>query len=109
MSMWDSIASGLQDNGGVGMSDPYFSDTPTKSSWSGLAQSLISAGAGVGESFIANANQPNSLSTGYPYTPPPYNPQTYGMTVSGEGNSNMLEYVLIGGAALLLGIFLLRR
>src|SRR6516164_9750022 len=70
MSMWGSISSGLQDNGGVGLSDPYSDTDNIGSSFSQLAVSLVGAAANVGESYAVSSISGGQIApTGNPLAP----------------------------------------
>jgi hypothetical protein len=120
--MWGSIAAGLQDNGGSGMSDPYSDTNSTKSSWDSLAQNLISGAANLGESYVTRSISGGSvIATGNPLAPTTVIPTVQQATqaamsrqiltpgIFGGSNGKIVEYVIFGGMALLLGVLVLRR
>lgn len=108
MSMWGSIASGLQDNGGVGLSDPYSDTDNIGSSFSQLAVQLVGAAANVGESYgVSQLSGGNIVATGNPLAPTTVIPSyqqalQYGSAYNSTSGSTLLEY----GVVALIGIVL---
>src|SRR5438445_198187 len=72
-----SIASMFQDNGGVGVSDPYSDTNNIGSSFSDLATQLVGAAANVGESYaVSQVSGGSVVPTGNPLAPTTVIPTT---------------------------------
>jgi hypothetical protein len=114
-----SISSLLQDNGGVGVSDPYSNTDNIGSSFSDLATQLVGAAANVGESYAVSQISGGSVApTGNPLAPTTvipnasqalypqgsyYNPQP---TTS---SAKIIEYGLVGLVGFLLVMAVARK
>jgi hypothetical protein len=114
-----SISSMLQDNGGVGVSDPYSDTNNIGSSYSDLATQLIGAAANVGESYaVSQVSGGNVVPTGNPLAPTTVIPttqqalqaaqvRTIGQASASSGT--ILEYGVIGVIGLLLVFAVARK
>ena len=110
MSMWGSIAASLQDNGGVGISDPYSDTNNIGSSYSDLATQLVGAAANVGESYAVSQISGGSVApTGNPLAPttviPSIQQQQQMLAYNAQMTSGkLIEYGIIGIIAILVGV-----
>ena len=113
------ISSSLQDNAGVGISDPYFEGGDIGSSWSKLAQDLISGATNIGESYAASSVSGGQvIATGNPLAPTTVLPSLSQATQARQVRSQLAgggfrittgEVVVVGGIAALLVILLALR
>lgn len=114
MSMWGGIAAGLQDNGGVGISDPYSDTDNIGSSFSGLATQLIGAAANIGESYAVSSISGGQLApTGNPLAPTTVIPsaaqqQQLIAAQSAQSSMKLIEYGVVGLIVVLVGVAVLR-
>jgi hypothetical protein len=110
MSMWGGISAGLQDNGGVGISDPYSDTDNIGSSFSSLATSLIGAASNIGESYaISKVSGGQVYPTGNPLAPTMVIPSAQQQTQilqaqNAMQTSKLVEYGVIGLIAILVGV-----
>lgn len=114
MSMWGSISSGLQDNGGVGISDPYADTNNIGSSFSDLATQLVGAAANLGTSYaVAQVSGGQVAPTGNPLAPTTVIPSAaqQSQLLAAQGTvtgMKLVEYGVIGLIAVLVGIAVLK-
>lgn len=114
MSMWGSIASGFQDNGGVGISDPYSDTDNIGSSFSDLATQLVGAAANIGTSYAVSQISGGSVApTGNPLAPTTVLPsasqqQQILSAQKAQSNMKLLEYGAVGLIGVLLVVALTR-
>lgn len=113
-SMWGSVASGMQDNGGVGISDPYSDTDNIGSSFSMLATQLVGAAANVGESYaVSSISGGNLVPTGNPLAPTTVIPnnqqisQIQSAQLAGS-SGKLLELAIVGVIAVLIGVAVLK-
>ena len=110
MSMWGSIASGFQDNGGVGISDPYSDTDNIGSSFSDLATQLVGAAANIGTSYAVSQISGGQVApTGNPLAPTTVLPsaqqqQQILAAQSSQSSMKLVEYGVIGLIAILVGV-----
>lgn len=117
MSLWGSIASGLQDNGGVGLSDPYSDTNNIGSSFSDLATQLVGAAANVGESYaVSSISGGNIAPTGNPLAPTTVIPTTQQALQAAQVNaigtlssSKVIEYGVVGLIAIILVVAVVKH
>ena len=110
MSMWGGISAGLQDNGGVGISDPYADTNNIGSSFSDLATQLVGAAANIGESYgVSRLSGGQVLATGNPLAPTTVIPsvaqqQQMFQAQNAMSGTKLVEYAVIGIIAVLVGV-----
>ena len=115
MSMWGSIAAGLQDNGGVGLSDPYSDTSNTTSSFSSLASQLVSAAANVGESYAVSKSAGGTIvPTGNPLAPTAVIPTPQQSLAAAQANAlamtpKLVEYGLVALLALVGAVLIFKK
>lgn len=114
MSMWGGVAAGLQDNGGVGISDPYSDTGNIGSSFSMLATQLVGAAANVGESYaVSSISGGNLVPTGNPLAPTTVIPnnqqisQIQNAQLAGS-TGRLLEYGIVGIIGILLVVAIVK-
>lgn len=114
MSMWGGIAAGLQDNGGVGISDPYSDTDNIGSSFSDLATQLVGAAANIGESYaVSSISGGNIAPTGNPLAPTTVIPSAQQQSqliqaANAQSTMKLVEYGVIGLIAVLVGVAIFR-